>query len=123
MTLAVSVVIVAALYLAREVLIPITLAVLLSFLLAPLSSLFRRLHLGRIPSVLLSVLIAVGIIVGLGGVVGVQIAGVVGDIPRYQTTIRQKADTLRGLTTERLSGLIGQVSREVGSATKSVPGG
>ena len=60
MTLAVSVVIVTALYLAREVLIPITLAVLLSFLLAPLCGLFRRIHLGRIPSVLLSVLIAVG---------------------------------------------------------------
>ena len=41
-TLLVGVVIVASLYLAREVLIPITLAVLLSFLLAPLVNLLHR---------------------------------------------------------------------------------
>ena len=42
---ALGVVVVAALYLAREVLIPITLAILLSFVLGPVVSLFRRLHL------------------------------------------------------------------------------
>ena len=42
-TLAVSVVVVGALYFARDVLIPVTLAVLLSFLLAPP----RRYRLGR----------------------------------------------------------------------------
>ena len=93
-TLAVSVVIVAALYLGREVLIPITLAVLLSFVLAPLVDLFRRIHLGRIPSVLFAVLVAVGVILALVGVVGIQLASVAGDLPHYQTTIRQKADTL-----------------------------
>ncbi len=40
-TLLVGVVVVAGLYFAREVLIPITLAVLLSFMLAPLVNLLR----------------------------------------------------------------------------------
>jgi len=50
LTLAVAVVIVAGLYLGREVMIPIILAVLLSFLLAPVANFLRRLHLGRVPS-------------------------------------------------------------------------
>ena len=44
--LALFVVIVSGLYLAREVIIPITLAVLLAFVLAPLVKLLRRLGLG-----------------------------------------------------------------------------
>ena len=105
-TLAGSVVIVAALYFGREVLIPITLAILLSFVLAPLTGLLRR-AVGRIPAVILSVLIAVTIFLALAGVMGVQVAELANDIPRYQTTIRQKVDTLRRFTTEPLSGLIG----------------
>ena len=57
-TLAVTVVIVAALYFGREVLVPITLAILLSFVLAPLVNLIRRTRIGRVPAVILSVLIA-----------------------------------------------------------------
>jgi predicted PurR-regulated permease PerM len=116
-TLAGSVVIVAALYFGREVLIPITLAILLSFVLAPLAGLLRR-AIGRIPAVILSVLIAVTIFLALAGVMGVQVAELANDIPRYQTTIRQKVETLRRFTTEPLSGLIGTVGREVQKAGK-----
>ena len=51
-TLATVVVVVAALSLAREVLLPITLAVLLSFVLAPLVELLRRIRFGRVSAVL-----------------------------------------------------------------------
>ena len=50
LTLAVGVVVVAGLYLGRDVLIPITLAVLLSFVLAPLADLLQRVRVPRIPS-------------------------------------------------------------------------
>ena len=118
-TLAVTVVIVAALYFGREVLVPITLAILLSFVLAPLVNLIRRTRIGRVPAVILSVLIALGVIVALGGIIGMQVAELADDIPRYQTTIRQKADAIRGFTTRRLSDLIGNVGREVQRATKN----
>src|ERR1700727_951778 len=85
MTLAVGVVVVTALYVAREVFIPITLAVLLSFVLAPLVGLLRDWHLGRLPSVILAVLCAIGIIAVLSGVIGTQVAQLAGDIPRYTT--------------------------------------
>src|ERR1700727_2263089 len=84
-TLAVSVVVIAGLYLGREVLIPITLAILLSFVLAPLVELFRRIHLGRILSVVFAVFIAVSVLIVIGSVIGIQIAGLADDVPRYET--------------------------------------
>ena len=45
------VVVVAALYFGREVFVPLALAILLSFVLAPLVLLLRRLHVARVPSV------------------------------------------------------------------------
>jgi predicted PurR-regulated permease PerM len=102
LTLAVSVVVVAGLYVGREVLIPITLAILLSFVLAPLVGLLRRARLGRIASVILAVVISLGVILAIGGVIGTQVADLANDIPRYQTTVRHKIDTIRGFTIERL---------------------
>jgi predicted PurR-regulated permease PerM len=112
-TLAVGVVVVAALYLARDVLIPITLAVLLSFVLAPLVSLLRRLYLGRVLAVLLAVLLALSVILSLGGVIGIQVASLAGDIPRYTTTIQAKVDSARSLAFGRLSAAIGRIGRQV----------
>src|ERR1700742_1779516 len=83
LTLAVAVVVVAGLYLGREVMIPIILAVLLSFLLAPLVNLLRRLHLGRVPSALLAVVLALGVILSVGAVIGTQLADLAPDVPRY----------------------------------------
>src|SRR5215211_9276169 len=54
MTLAVAVVVLAALYFGREVFIPIVVAVLLAFVLAPFVDLLRRLRIGRIPSVIVA---------------------------------------------------------------------
>jgi predicted PurR-regulated permease PerM len=68
--LAVGVVAIAGLFFAREVQIPITLAVVLSFLIAPLVRLLGRLHVGRVPAVLLSVVTALALIVALGTLIG-----------------------------------------------------
>ena len=62
----IGVVVVAALYLAREVLVPITVAILLSFVLAPLADLLRRWRLGRVPSVLIAVFLRLPSSVRLG---------------------------------------------------------
>jgi predicted PurR-regulated permease PerM len=102
LTLAVSVVVVAALYLARAVLIPVTLAVLLSFLLAPVASLLRRLHIPRTPSVLLAVVLALGLILGTGAVIGMQIADLSANLPDYQATLSVKIDALQQSTLGRL---------------------
>ncbi len=95
LTLAVGVVVVAGLYLGRTVLIPITLAVLLSFLLAPLVHLLRRIRLGRVASVLIAVMLALSIILAAGTLIGSQIADLAQEVPQYAVTIRAKIDTVQ----------------------------
>ena len=125
LTVAISVVVVAGLYLGRSMLIPITLAVLLSFLLAPLVNLLRRVHLGRIPSVLLAVLLALAVILALGGLIGTQVAGLAEEVPRYALTIQQKVDTVQQFMVSRMtnlaSGLVHQPAR-VDVTPKTKPG-
>jgi predicted PurR-regulated permease PerM len=111
LTVAVAVVVVAGLYLGRSVLIPFTLAVLLSFLLAPLVSLLRRGHLGRVPSVLLAMLLALAVILGLGGLIGTQVAGLADDVPRYVFTIQQKVDTVQRVVLSRIATLTSSLVR------------
>jgi predicted PurR-regulated permease PerM len=113
-TLLVGVVVVAALYLGREVLIPITVAILLSFVLAPLVGLLRRLRAGRVTSVILAVVISLGVVLGLGGVIGTQVAELASDLPSYQWTIERKIDTVRRFAVEHTPGVL----RSLGPAVK-----
>jgi len=113
MTLATGVVVVAALYVAREVLIPITLAVLLSFVLAPLVSLLHRLRLPRGPSVILAVLLALGVILGIGTFIGTQVAGLVNDVPRYATQVEHKIQSVQAAAI----GKFAKFSRYLGPAS------
>jgi predicted PurR-regulated permease PerM len=101
--LAVGVVVIAALYFGREVLLPVTIAVLLSFVLSPLVNLLRKLHIPHVVAVVFSVTVALGLIGGVAALVGSQLVDVAADLPRYQSTIEQKIDTVRGATVKRLS--------------------
>jgi predicted PurR-regulated permease PerM len=112
----VAVVIVAALDFGRVVLIPVTLAMLLSFLLTPLVDLLRRLRLGRVLSVLLTVILALCIIVAVGTAIGTQVAHLGRSLPRYESTIASKIHRLRATTVNRLSGKIERIGHQLSSA-------
>src|SRR6185503_11482428 len=84
-TLATGVVVVAALYFAREIFVPLALAVLLSFALGPLVLLLRRWYFGRIPSVIAAVLLAFFVIFVIGSVIGSQLAFLAGNLAQYQS--------------------------------------
>jgi predicted PurR-regulated permease PerM len=88
-------VIIAVLYFAREILVPIALAALLGFVLAPLVKLFQRVRIPRPVAVLLAVLAALVIAISLGTMVMLQVNQLVSDLPRYQTTLSQKIHGLR----------------------------
>jgi predicted PurR-regulated permease PerM len=109
LALQVGVVVIAGLYFGREVLIPITLAVLLSFVLAPLANLLRRFRLGRVPSVLVAVALAIGIVLVIGTVIGSQVASLASRLPEYTGTIDAKIQSVRALTIDRVSGLLDQL--------------
>ncbi|MGI4877004.1 MAG: AI-2E family transporter, partial [Janthinobacterium lividum] len=112
LSLAVAVVVVAALYLARDVLVPIMLAVLLSFILAPVVDLLHRLRLPRVPSVVTAVLLALSIIGLLATVIGTQVASLAADAPRYAVTIQHKVRAARSSTIGQLPQMIGSLGRQ-----------
>ena len=92
-----AVITVAALYFARSVLIPIALAVLLAFLLAPLVNLLEKARLGRTGPVIVVVLLVAGLLGGLGYLVFNQAISLAAQIPNYKTTISRKIESFRGV--------------------------
>src|SRR3954451_11844695 len=82
-TFASIVVIVAALYFAREVLIPLALAVMLSFLLTPLLIRLQRWGLPRVAALLIVIILLIGAVGGLGVVVWIQVQDLTAKIDQY----------------------------------------
>src|ERR1700693_6624354 len=85
-TMLFTVVIVSALYFGREVLVPIALALLLSFALAPLVRLLQGWHLPRTVAVILVVLLAFAGIFSLGALMVSQGNELAGELPRSRST-------------------------------------
>ena len=87
--------VVAILYFAREILVPIALAILLSFVLAPLVRLLQRLKLPRTLAVIGAVGAAFIITFSLATMVMVEVNQLADDLPRYETTLGNKIRNLR----------------------------
>jgi predicted PurR-regulated permease PerM len=105
---------IAALYFGQDVLIPLVLAVLLVFLLAPLCDrLERRIH--RVASVILVTVVAFGFIIGLAWTVGRQVITLSNDLPKYKTEILAKVRSFRG-TGAGTSAKIEQLADEIKKA-------
>jgi predicted PurR-regulated permease PerM len=90
-----GVIIVATLYFARDVLIPVVLAVLLTFVLTPVVTFLQQWRVPRTVAVIGAMLIAMTIILSLGAMVANQINQLAAELPRYQTTLREKVQGLR----------------------------
>jgi predicted PurR-regulated permease PerM len=121
-TVAVLVVVVGALYLGSEILIPLALAILLSFALAPIVIRLRRWGLGRIPSVLAVVLLLLIALAGLGSIVATQVADLATNLSTYEWNLRTKIRELRiavpsGGVIERTSDMLRDLRQELQEAT------
>lgn len=92
-----AIICVAALYFARAVLVPVSLAILLSFLLAPAVRRLERWHLGRTGPVIVAVVGTILVLVALGWVVGKQAINLAGEIPHYSDSISKKIEAIRGV--------------------------
>jgi predicted PurR-regulated permease PerM len=103
----------ALLYFARGVLVPITLAVILSLLIAPLVRVLRRLGLGQTGSVLAAVLVLAFSFAAVAGVIGSQLVHMAQSLPRYERTIERKIKTLNDITVGRLDSFTVQAGRLV----------
>ena len=89
-------IVLAALYWLQAVLIPLALAVLLAFLLSPVVSTLQRRGLGRVPSVLVTVLLALAILGGTGWTLARQLETLADELPRYSQNILHRIADLRG---------------------------
>lgn len=97
MAVLVTATVIAILYFAREVFVPITLAILLSFLLAPAVRLLRRLRVGRVTAVGFTVLLAFMAIAGFAAVVVGEVSSLAQQLPEYRYNLETKIRSLPGM--------------------------
>ena len=102
-------VVAAGLYFARDVLIPLALAILLSFLLAPAVRRLERWKLGRVLSTLIVVVLGFSLIGAIGWVAATQTVSLVAKLPEYRANISEKIRTIR----EPSDGKLGQAAEAI----------
>ena len=117
-TLLFVVVIVACVYIGREVLVPVALAILMSFVLAPLVDFLERYYVPRSVAVIVVVLFAFAGVFSLGGLMISQVDQLASDLPGYQSTLREKIQSLRGIaagtgTLQRASEILKKLGQQI----------
>jgi predicted PurR-regulated permease PerM len=124
----VAALVIAALYVGREIFVPVALAVLLSFVLAPFVTKLQAWRMPRTLSVIIVVFVGFSVIFGLGGLMVSQASRLAADLPGYQQTLKDKIDSIRGLTggsgtLERASRVLKELKTELqNSQTGGQPG-
>jgi predicted PurR-regulated permease PerM len=113
LTLGGLVLVTAFLYWARPILIPIALATLFAFILAPAVSALQRRGPGRVASVLIVVALAFGVVGGIGYFLGQQLADLVRRLPEYQFVINSKVESLSGGSGGGLFGTLRNTVKDV----------
>ena len=93
----------ALLYFARDVLVPVTLAFILSLLIAPLVRVLRRIGLGQTLSVLAAVFVLALGFGAIAAVIGSQLVRMAGSVPQYERTLEGKLEILNNLTVRRVN--------------------
>ena len=121
-SLLIAAIVVTGLYVAREVLLPLALAILLSFVLTPALLLLRRLKVPRVIGVAIVVAFAFALIMGLGWLMSQQATQLAGDLPRYQHVLAEKISALRKSVTglpalEKATGAFKDLERELANPT------
>src|SRR5882762_10023990 len=111
-------IIITTLYFGREIFVPIALAILLSFVLAPLVGVLQRIRMPRGLAVVSVAIIAFAMIFAMGSLLATQLTELAGDLPRYQSTISEKIQSFRETTAgrgtlERASGMLKDLSKEL----------
>lgn len=101
----------ALLYFARDVLVPITLAIILSLIIAPLVKILRRVGLGQTISVLAAVLVLALVFAAIAAVIFSQLSHMSDSLPRYERTVERKLKIVNDFTLREFNKLTGQAER------------
>jgi predicted PurR-regulated permease PerM len=120
-------IIIVALYFGQAVFVPLALAVILSFVLAPPVRALRRLGLPNSPSVILVVMLSFGVIFSVGALITQQVASLAQELPRYQLTLKDKIKALKlaaadsGGAIERASSTLKDLQKELETPEQAPP--
>lgn len=111
-------VITAILYVGRDIFLPMAVALLLSFAIAPIVSFLRRRSVPRVVAVVMSVASAFALIGAFGVLFATQVANLAEQIPGYQANIVEKIRSLREIEAgsgliDRLTGAVQRVGAEI----------
>jgi AI-2E family transporter len=122
-----GILVIAVLYFARDVFIPLALAGLLAFLLAPAATRLERWRVGRTLAAILVIVLSLVGTMALGWVVLGQIYNLAIDLPQYQQNVTEKLDSLHlnsagklGNTVAMLTSLSKQI-KNGGTANSQIP--
>ncbi len=124
--LMIGAIVIGGLFIGREVLLPLALAILLSFVLTPLLLLLRKVKVPRVPAVAIVVTLAFAIIFGLGWMLSHQVAQLASDLPRYQHVLAGKISALRKSaessgTFDNIAGALKGVENEISRSAAPAP--
>jgi predicted PurR-regulated permease PerM len=114
---------IAALYLGRDVFIPLALAILLSFALGPLVTRLYRLGVGKVPAVLIVISLMTLLVGAFAATVTSQLVHLAESLPSYETNLRAKARLLSdgipgGGIIDRTADVLREMGREIEQATQ-----
>jgi predicted PurR-regulated permease PerM len=113
------VLVIAVLYWAQAVLVPVALALLITFVLSPPVTFLQR-RIGRVPAVLVTVALVFTVLGLAGWGVASQMSKLAGDLPRYRANIREKISDIRGASRggsmERVQETVNEIQKEVAGA-------
>ncbi len=121
-----AVMVVWILFVGRDLFIPIALAILLSFVLAPSVRLLQALRIPKAIAVVIVVVLAFGTLFALATVLAQQVTQLAGDLPRYQVNMRDKIQDLRGVTAgggtlERAADMLQDLGNELNEPEPAAP--
>ena len=119
-TVAVVIGVIATLYVAREILIPLAFSVMLTLILTPVVARMVKIGLARSFSSVLVVVISVVVAAGIGFVIFNQLIQVLNELPAYQENIRTKLEAIRAPGKGALSRATENV-RELGKELATPP--
>ena len=114
------VLLVAVLYFARSILIPVALAVLLTFILIPLVRSLERIRLGRVAAV---ALVSTALVVSAGvaaWMITHQVLNVASEIPTYRENFEAKLNVVRTESHGRLSEAVDTVNSLIGEFSDAI---
>jgi predicted PurR-regulated permease PerM len=130
-----AVIIITTFYFGRDIFIPIAMAILLSFVLAPLVQTLQRIRVPRVVAVVGVVVLAFALLFAMGSLLATQLTQLATNLPQYQSTITEKIQFFRDTTAgrgtlERASGMLKDLGKELdrpndaksGPAPSTIPG-